>query len=194
MSKTTRTGKIRVYACIAALAAIGIVLGKLLAINVTEFMRFSLENITIIFTGIVFGPVLGGVIGGLQDLLGCFVAGYVINPIVTLGSISIGVISGLLWRIGERRPAWLRMCLSVGVAHAIGSVIIKTLGLALFYSLPFSITLVWRTLNYAIVGAAEVILLLILLNSKQLLSQINKIHRFSIKPIKQEKGESQDDV
>ena len=57
---------------------------------------------------------------------------------------------------------------------------IKSLGLSVFYSLPFGITVAWRLLNYAIVGAVEIVLLCILLKSKQLLTQINKITPFSL--------------
>ena len=175
-----RTSKIRVSVTLAALCAIGIILGKFLAFNITEFMRFSLENITIIFVGIVFGPVLGGCVGAVQDLVGCLAVGYAINPIITVGSSVIGIISGVIYRQVRRLPSPLGITLSVLSAHLVGSVLIKSLGLAVFYSLPFGVTVAWRLLNYAIVGAVEAFLLCLLLKSKQLLSQINKITRFSV--------------
>ena len=71
MKGRERRSSVRVLVTLSALSAIGIILGKFLAFNVTEFMRFSLENITIIFAGIVFGPVLGCAVGAVQDLVGC---------------------------------------------------------------------------------------------------------------------------
>ena len=174
-----RSTQARITVTLSALAAIGIILGKFLAFNVTDFMRFSLENITIIFSGIVFGPLFGGIVGAVQDLVGCLAVGYAINPIITLGSCAIGVISGYVFRTLSRTGLHLRIAVSVILSHLIGSVFIKSLGLAVFYSLPFGITALWRILNYVIVGAVETALLVILLKSKQLLSQINKITPFN---------------
>ena len=172
-------GSLKISITVSALAAIGIVLGKFLAFNVTDFMRFSLENITIIFSGIVFGPLWGAAIGTVQDLVGCLAVGYAINPLITLGCATTGLVSGVIFRLTASLPLGLKIPASVGISHLFGSVLIKTLGLSIYYSLPFTATLLWRILNYVIVGAVEAILLFILLNSKQLLTQINKITSFS---------------
>lgn len=179
MQKNRRGASVRLTVTLSALSAIGIILGKFLAFNVTEFMRFSLENITIIFCGMVFGPICGGIVGAVQDLVGCLAVGYTINPVITLGSAAIGAVSGYLYRLLKNTASPLRLSVSILTAHAIGSVLIKSLGLSLFYSLPFGITALWRILNYVIVGTVEAILLHILFKSKQLLSQINKITSFN---------------
>ena len=179
MHKTRRGGSARILVTLSALSAIGIILGKFLAFNVTEFMRFSLENITIILSGILFGPLYGAAVGAVQDVVGCIAVGYTINPIITLGSTAIGAIAGLVYSGAKRLPHPLAIVLSVAPAHLIGSVVIKTVGLSVYYSYPFVITLLWRVLNYAVVGAVEAFLLITLLKSKQLLAQINKIVPFS---------------
>lgn len=180
MHTIRRRSSARVIVLLSALAAIGIILGKFLAFNLTEFMRFSLENLTIIFSGIIFGPLLGAAIGAVQDLVGCLAVGYAINPIITLGSALIGLVSGWIFSLLDRLPLPYRLTLTVIPAHLIGSVLVKSLGLSVFYSLPFLVTVGWRTLNYLIVGTLEVILLLIILKSKRILSEINKITQFSI--------------
>ena len=173
-----RGGSAKILVSLSALAAIGIILGKFLAINITEAMRFSLENITILFSGLVFGPLLGAAVGAVQDLVGCIAVGYAINPIITLGCALNGFVAGVVFSLMKKMPMQLNICLSVLSAHVLGSVIIKTIGLSWFYGLPFFTTLLWRALNYLIVGIAEVLLLISLLNSKQLLAQINKIISF----------------
>ena len=180
MKNRQRGGAVKIPVTLSVLSAIGIILGKFLAFNVTEFMRFSLENITIIFAGIVFGPALGAAVGAVQDLVGCLAVGYAINPIITLGCASIGAISGVVFAAFKKLGTTFRISLSVSFSHLVGSVIIKSLGLSIFYSLPFFVTAAWRVLNYIIVGTTEVILLCLLLKSKQLLAQINKITTFSI--------------
>ena len=175
MNRTRRGGSVRVLVTLSALSAIGIILGKFLAFNVTEFMRFSLENTTIILSGILFGPIYGAAVGAVQDIVGCIAVGYTINPIITLGSTLIGATSGLVYSRAKRFSHPLAIVLTIAPAHLIGSVIVKTVGLSIYYASPFVITLLWRTLNYIIVGSIESILLITLLKSKQLLAQINKI-------------------
>ena len=174
MHKARRGGQLRLTVTLSLLAAIGIILGKFLAFNVTEFMRFSLENTTIIFSGVIYGPMIGFAVGAVQDIVGCIAVGYTINPIITLGSASVGLVSGLTFRLVGRAPMPFRISLSVLTAHTVGSVLIKSVGLSVFYSYPLLVTVLWRILNYAIVGAAEAFILCMLLKSKPLLTQISK--------------------
>ena len=180
MQRKRRGGSVSLSVTLSLLSAIGIILGKYLAFNLTEFMRFSLENTTVIFTGIVFGPFYGAALGALQDIVGCIAVGYTINPIITLGSAAVGLVSGLIYRVTKRLSAPVSITFTVFAAHAVGSVIIKSFGLAVFYALPYGVTVLWRILNYAIVGAVEVFVLYILLKSKPLLAQINKITPFKL--------------
>ena len=180
MQNKRRGGATKIPVTLSVLAAIGIILGKFLAFNVTELMRFSFENTTIIFAGIVFGPILGAVVGIVQDLVGCLAVGYAINPLITLGCASIGAISGVIFRVLKRAPLPVRVSVATLLSHLVGSVFIKTSGLSLVYGSPFWITVAWRLLNYAIVGVTEIVLLCFLFKSKQLLSQINKIVPFNI--------------
>ena len=180
MQRKRRGGSVSLSVTLSLLSAIGIILGKYLAFNLTEFMRFSLENTTVIFTGIVFGSFYGAALGALQDIVGCIAVGYTINPIITLGSAAVGLVSGLIYRVTKRLSAPVSITFTVFAAHAVGSVIIKSFGLAVFYALPYGVTVLWRILNYAIVGAVEVFVLYILLKSKPLLAQINKITPFKL--------------
>ena len=175
MQNIRRGKSLSLLVILSALAALGIILGKFLAFNVTDFMRFSLENLTILFAGILFGPLPGLAVGAVQDLVGCLAVGYTINPIITVGSALVGFVSGCIYRLMKRCPPWVKISVSTASAHLIGSVLTKTAGLSLFLSLPFGVTLAWRLLNYAIVGAVEALLLCFLLKSKQLLTQISKI-------------------
>ena len=111
MQKKRRGGATKIPVTLAALGAIGIILGKFLAFNVTEFMRFSLENTTIIFAGIVFGPILGAAVGAVQDLVGCIAVGYAINPIITLGCAVVGLISGAAFKLFRKIPLTVRVAL-----------------------------------------------------------------------------------
>ena len=161
----------------ALFCALSIVFGKYLAISVGPVLRFSLENFPLILGGVLFGPVVGLLIGVLSDLVGCILVGYTINPIITLGAAAIGFLSGALYRLFSRLPLFLRLSLSVILSHVIGSVLIKTWGLAAFYDMPFYLLLVWRLLNYVIVGAVECALLGCLMKNRAFCRQIQRLQR-----------------
>ena len=129
-------------------------------------MRFSFENLPILMAGIAIGPLWGCAVGAVADLLGCVLVGYTVNPLVTLGAMSVGLLGGLVFWICRRLPRTVALILAVAVAHTVGSLLLKTVGLAAFYDMPFYLLLLWRLLNYAVVGAAEGLLLHFILKNK----------------------------
>lgn len=165
----------KALAALAMLSAISIVAGKYLAISAGEFMRFSLENLPLLFAGIAFGPFAGALVGIVADITGCLLVGYTINPILTVGAALIGLSSGVLWKLFKTLPTWVRVALSVGVSHLVGSVIVKSAGLSWFYALPFGATLMWRLLNYVIVGAVEGVIIYALMKNRAVLSSVSSI-------------------
>ena len=170
-------GSLQIMTVSAFLCALSIICGKYLAIPVGNIIRFSFENTPILFAGIMFGPIVGAAVGAVADLVGCVLVGYVINPIVTLGAVSIGLIGGLCRMLTKKLPLSLSVAITVISAHLVGSVIIKTFGLAKFYSMPFMVLMAWRTLNYLIVAIPEFIILYYLCNSKSVMTQIKKLKK-----------------
>ena len=176
MQKNTfAISSVKVTAALAMLVAISIVCGKYLAFGVGNVLRFSFENLPIIIAGAAFGPIAGMLVGIIADLVGCVLVGYAINPLVTIGAAVIGILSGFIWYLCKGSPLWLKTVLSVFFAHLIGSVIIKTLGLAIYYDMPIIILMLWRLLNYAIVGAVEGVLVYFLMKNKMVISEISSI-------------------
>lgn len=167
-------GSLRVLAFSAVLVAMSIVCGKYLAIRGGDILRFSFENLPILLAGMLFGPVVGAAVGVVADLIGCVLVGYAINPLVTVGAAVIGAASGILYRVTPRMSLFLRVLLSVGVAHLLGSVVIKTFGLAVFYDMPMVVLMLWRLLNYAIVGALEILLIVPILKNRAIHSLLSK--------------------
>ena len=178
MRKIRRNGATGILVMLSALAAIGVLLGRFVKLDIGVFMRFSLETMTIVFSGIVFGPILGATVGIVQDLIGCVVNGYSVILIITLGCASIGAISGIMFRLLKKLPYTVRIALSTVSGHLVGSVIIKTIGLATRYGLNFGLTLAWRSLNYVIIGAAETVLLCFLLKKQTIVDTNQQNYRF----------------
>ena len=162
---------------VSLMCAMSVILGKYLAINVGEVLRFSFENMTIILSGIMFGPIIGLVSGVAADLIGCLLVGYAVNPLVTAGAAAVGFLSGMLYFLMKKTklPYSLKILFPVFIAHLVGSVLIKSVGLAAFYDMPLFALMLWRLLNYVIVGAIEAVLLVALLGNREVYRLISSI-------------------
>ncbi len=150
---------------IAVLAAISLILGKFLSFKLEPWGRVSFENLTVLLCGYLYGPVAGALCGAVADLVGCLAYGYAINPIITLGACAVGAYAGLFGVRGALQKP--RLWLSVTAGHAVGSVLIKSLGIYVFYATPLP-TLALRVPIYLITGIAEYIVLALLLRNKGL--------------------------
>jgi len=152
----------------ALLCAISVIFGKLPAIDLSSVLRISFENLPIILAGFAYGPLIGGFVGGVADVLGCLLKGYAINPIITLGAVSVGAIAGVVsFLLFKRSYKTVPLLLSVVLSHIVGSIVIKTAGLYLWYE-SLRPTLIFRLPIYAITAACEFVILLLLFKSKAL--------------------------
>ena len=167
-SKKRLGSNLRLLAVSAFLAALSIVCGKYLALPVGNVLRFSFENLPILLAGMMFGPITGALVGIVADVLGCVMVAYTINPLVTLGAACIGLLGGVLFRLTKKLPLLWQTCLTVILTHLVASVIVKTFGLTAYYDMPFHILLLWRLLNYAVVGVVEWLLLYTILKNQAL--------------------------
>ncbi len=169
-------GNPRILCVSALLIALSIVLGKYLAIS-TPVFRFSLENLPILMAGIFFGPVIGGLVGGVADIIGCLQVGYTINPLITLGGVLVGVLSGTIALCFSRKDRGLSVptiIAAVAAAHIVGSMIVKTWGLAWFTDVPFE-TLLWRVPLYIVTGALEGAVLVLLCRNKLFMGEMERL-------------------
>lgn len=176
-------GSLRGLCFAAILSAISIVLGKFLQIPnpFQEFIRISFENLPVIIAGITLGPIAGAIVGAVADLLGCVLYGYTVNPIITLGAAAVGAASGIMALFTKKAPIWLRVTASAVPAHLIGSVLIKSIGLAAWYLAKYELGLwefiLWRLLNYAIVGTLECVIMFILFKNRGFTEQVEKFKK-----------------
>ena len=96
MKKESRIS-VRTLTAMALLIAMSIVFSRVLSIS-TGFVRFNLGSLPVLLAGILFGPWAGFVVGMVADIIGGVLAGYAINPLITLGAASIGLVGGLGWQ------------------------------------------------------------------------------------------------
>ena len=164
------------------LTAMSIVLGKFLQIPnpFQEFIRISFENLPIMIAGISLGPIAGMIVGTVADLVGCVLYGYAINWRITLGSAMVGLVSGVVAKI-IKNPRSLSIIISVCAAHLIGSVLIKSWGLAKWYldayELGYWEFVLWRLVNYSFIAILECVLICLLFKNSAFRKQIERLER-----------------
>ncbi len=156
----------------ALLIAISIVLTRLLTIS-TPFLRINLGGVPILLAGVLFGPLGGGIVGALADLIGGTLAGYSINPLITLGTALTGVFMGLCYHYLPLAKPNVRLLSGVVFGNLIGSVIVNSLALHLYYGYAWGV-LALRIPNNIIVGAAEFFVLWYLCKNKALMKVLTK--------------------
>ncbi|MBE6604205.1 MAG: folate family ECF transporter S component [Ruminococcaceae bacterium] len=179
--RASGVGSLRRLCFAAALAAMSLVLGKFLQIPhpFQEFIRISFENLPILLAGIALGPVHALLVGVVADLLGCLLYGYPINPIVTLGAAVVGLTAGVMSHYVIKKPLGARVAAAVAVAHLLGSVLLKSAGLAAWYLAKYELGYIqflgWRIVNYVMVGVAEGVVLYLLLRNRAFAKHMEEI-------------------
>lgn len=144
----------------AMLTALSIVIG-IFCKNFLNFgnglFRITFENFPIILSGVLFGPGIGAIVGISSDVLSYFLStqSFAISPLVTLGAASVGTVAGLAGKFTRKKGPLFRLLISTFSAHLVGSVIIKSIGLYVYYG---SAVLV-RIPLYLFIGSLEGILI-----------------------------------
>lgn len=170
-SMTTRT-----LASCALLAALSVVLARLIVPMPNAFTRFSIEAVPIFLAGMLFGPLAGGMVGFSADLVGCLFSGYGYNPLFCVPPIVYGVFAGLMRHrmVGRSKLLWV----SIGflLAAALGSVLYQSAALAYTYYYDPSVAgsleqgliyfLSTRSVQFAVTAVIDIALIYLLLRLK----------------------------
>ena len=163
--KNSKTS-VRTLVMLALLTAMSIVFARVFTIS-TGFVRFNLGALPTHLAAVWFGPAGGFAVGALADMIGGTLSGYSINPLITLGAGSVGLVSGLLFRQLSQLRLGLRLQLSITAGHVVGSVIINSIALHLFYGYAWPV-LASRIPNALILSAVNTVLVRLLLQNKSL--------------------------
>lgn len=152
----------------ALLIAMSIVFSRVLSIS-TGFLRFNLGSLPVVLAAVLFGPAAGFAVGAIADIIGGVLAGYAINPLITLGAGAVGLFAGLGWRYLPARSENIRLSASILLGHIVGSMIINSLALRIFYGFAWSV-LAARIPNALILSVAEFFLMRALLANHSLMA------------------------
>ncbi|MDW7649838.1 MAG: folate family ECF transporter S component [Bacillota bacterium] len=136
------------------LTGLSIVLTRLVAtIMIGNFVRLSFGAIPIYIAGLLFGPAVGGLVGGVADGLGFFVNnfGAAFTPHIFVASVLRGIIPPLVVRaVGNNGRNWLlKVSVAVLLTEIVSSLIFTTWGLSWLYNTPIIAMLPGRIISTA---------------------------------------------
>ena len=161
----------RTLAYCAMLAALQVVLARLIIPMPAADTRVSLEAIPVVMAGLFFGPMAGAMVGFASDMVGSLFSGFGYNPLFCLPPIFYGLFAGLMRRYVSRKPSFLRVFLAFAPSVILGSFLWQSFTLAYVYNsqgafLPsFLMKLSTRGVQFAICWPVEALITTILLKS-----------------------------
>ena len=159
-TKISLFGSLKVMTMAAMLTAMSVVIGIFCKsfLNFGEGLyRITFENLPILLSGIMFGPLVGGVVGAATDIISYLLSPqtYPINVAVTVGAMAVGMVSGVMSRYVFRKKTSARIIFSCLAAHLVGAMIIKPIGLVAFYGWA----VLWRVPMSLVIAPIEIILI-----------------------------------
>lgn len=154
----------------ALLAAMSVILARLIVPMPNETTRFSIEAVPIFLSGMLFGPFAGALVGFVADFVGCLFSPFGFNPIFCVPPILYGMCAGLF------RPLLRRHCNAFSIAAAFlpsivfGSILWQSFALAFTYSkdtlwASFCGFLISRGIQFAITFVVDVMIVYLLQKS-----------------------------
>ncbi len=142
----------------ALLAALSVVLARLVIPMPAADTRFSIEAVPIFLAGMLFGPIPGALVGFAADFVGCLFSGYGYNPLFCVPPILYGLSAGIFRRFLCAKVSPFRLTLALLPPVVLGSILYQSLTFSFVYfdggllagflyylttrSIQFSITLV----------------------------------------------------
>ena len=162
MKNNKATATVKALASCALLAAISIVMARLLSFSTPDGIRWSADKFPLFLAGMLFGPLMGGMTGFVADVLGSLMQ-FGFNPFLCPPAILYGIFGGLFrWYLAKKFSV-VRLGIAYLFPVVIGSILYQSAALAYFY---FSGTLLegflyylgTRTFQFSIMLVVEVLI------------------------------------
>ena len=161
--KKSSTAPLKALVYCAMLAAISVVMARVLCFATPDGVRWSLDKFPLFLAGMFFGPVMGALTGFVADFTGSLMQ-FGFNPLLCVPAVLYGLCGGLLRRYLQKNTSLLRLAVSYAVPVIIGSVLYQSCILAKLYfdgvySAGVKYYLGTRSIQFSIMLVAETLIL-----------------------------------
>ena len=156
----------------ALLAAITVVLSRLIIPMPNATTRFSIEAVPIFLAGMLFGPVSGMMVGLVSDAVGCLFSGYGYNPLFSLPPLLYGLCGALFQPLLVRKMRIWTISLAFFPAVLFGSILYQSWALAFVYNsqgafaASFLYQITMRSVQFAVTYILDVVIVWALYRSR----------------------------
>ena len=140
------------------LIALNIVLTRVGSIRIggggVELVRIGFGGYPIIFAGIAFGPIAGGIVGGVGDIIGHFMSPMgPYMPQFTMTAALTGILPGLvmmLFKDKKSKGSFWKLTLAIAVGQITTSIFMVPYFMQTLFSVPMVTTVPGRIIGQAI--------------------------------------------
>ena len=161
----------RTLAYCALLAALSVVLARLIIPMPNASTRFSIEAVPIFISGMLFGPLAGGLVGFCADFVGTLFSGYGFNPLFCVPPILYGVCGGLFRYYIAKNVSIPRLFVGMIPPVVVGSILYQSVTLAYIYPTgtflqSLILKLTTRSIQFSITLVLDVVVIFLLFRSR----------------------------
>ena len=141
------------------LIALNVVLTRIGSIRIggggVEIVRIGFGGYPVIFAGIMFGPLAGGIVGAVGDVIGHFMSPMgPYMPHFTISAALTGILPGfiiMLFRDKEKsKTSFIKLVVAIGIGQIITSVLMTPYFMKILFGIPMITTVPGRVINQAI--------------------------------------------
>lgn len=166
-TQTQKRMTTKTLAYCALLAALNVVLARLIIPMPNASTRFSIEAVPTFLAGMLFGPLPGALVGFAGDFVGCLFSGYGYNPIFCVPPILYGLFGGFFRYFLCSRITIPKLLASMLPPVVLGSVLYQSATLAYMYYdglflEGFLFYLTTRSVQFAITLVLDVVVIYLL--------------------------------
>ena len=170
MKRNKPTLTTKALACCALLAAISIVMARLLSYAPFGSVRWSLDKFPLFLAGMLFGPLAGGMTGFVADATGSMMQ-YGFNPLLCPPAIVFGLCGGLFRHWLRTKPVLLKLIVSYLVPVVLGAWLYQSWALAYYFNPgtlweSFGANLISRGIQFGVIAPMEIAIIWLLLKTK----------------------------
>lgn len=152
MQKSNSRWNVKTLVFMALLVAMHLVLTRVFVIDLGAY-RITIGSVCTILAGLWMGPAAGAVCGLASDIIGCFIKGFAINPLITAAAILWGLIPALMkpmYANKDKKGKSIGICASVIITGILSSLVFTTAGLVWLLGYNFYAIMPGRVIQFAI--------------------------------------------
>ncbi|NLY78100.1 MAG: folate family ECF transporter S component [Tissierellia bacterium] len=180
--KKYKTFRVSFIVYCALLIALNVVLTRVGSIRIggggVEIVRIGFGGYPIIFAGIMFGPLAGGIVGAIGDIIGMIISPMgPYMPHFTISAALTGIIPGYIMRScasKECKTSTKRLMIAIGIGQIVTSIILVPYFMKVLFGVPFAVSLPSRLISQAITIPIYVYMTKILINRLYFVVGVNR--------------------